>query len=550
MPSLLTYWHTLRYLKPVQIYGRIWFHVATSQFEIRPAPPLRRLQNHDWTSPARRRVSLVGPERFSFLNKTHDLSQCGWDDPAIEKLWRYNLHYFDDLNAQGAAEREKWHRVLLCRWVRENPPGRGTGWEPYPTSLRIVNWIKWALGGNTLPSECVESLAVQARWLSRHVEMHLLGNHLFANAKALIFAGEFFNGAEAETWIEKGLSILAHEVREQVLPDGGHFERSPMYHALVLEDLLDLINLATTSSETMNRHGREFLASWSETVNRMRVWLAAMCHPDREISFFNDAAIGIAPSPTELEAYALRLDLPSLAAPGNGVTHFPDSGYIRVQRGSMVALLDVAPVGPDYLPGHAHADTLSFELSLFGRRVLVNSGTSCYDVGPERLRQRGTSAHNTVAVGGRDSSEVWDGFRVARRARPFGLSIEHDASGVRIRCAHNGYARLRRKQIHWREWKLSDSELCVSDEIKGGFEEAVSRLYFYPGLETALSNSNLRNRERVGLAEGHSLKWSVEGAAPCLEATTYHSEFGVAQPNRCLHMRFIEPRCIVQLFWN
>ena len=97
----------------------------------------------------------------------------------------------------------------------------------------------------------------------------------------------------------------------------------------------------------------------------MRIWLAAMCHPDGEISFFNDAAIGIAPSPTELENYAERLGLPSIAAPGDGVVHFPESGYIRVQRGDMVALLDVAPVGPDYLPGHAHADTFSFELSLF-----------------------------------------------------------------------------------------------------------------------------------------------------------------------------------------
>ena len=81
-----------------------------------------------------------------------------------------------------------------------------------------------------------------------------------------------------------------------------------------------------------------------------------------------------------------------------------------------MALLDVAPVGPDYLPGHAHADTLSFELSLFGQRVLVNSGTSQYEAGPERSRQRGTAAHNTVIVDGHDSSEVWAGFRVARRA--------------------------------------------------------------------------------------------------------------------------------------
>jgi uncharacterized heparinase superfamily protein len=38
---------------------------------------------------------------------------------------------------------------------------------------------------------------------------------------------------------------LRSELPEQVLADGGNFERSPMYHAIFLEDVLDLINAAT-----------------------------------------------------------------------------------------------------------------------------------------------------------------------------------------------------------------------------------------------------------------------------------------------------------------
>ena len=301
MPGLLTYWHTLRHLKPTQLYGRIRFCLVKPRIDMRSAPPLRSTHRRAWVKPAARRVSLVGSEQFCFLNETHDLADRGWDDPALEKLWRYNLHYFDDLNAQDALARTEWQRALLLRWVRDNPPGTGTGWEPYPTSLRIVNWVKWALGGNVLPPECVESLAAQTRWLSQRLEIHLLGNHLFANAKAMVFAGVFFDGLEAEGWQEKGLCILEREVQEQVLPDGGHFERSPMYHALALEDVLDLINLAATFSETIPRRWCGLADSWVETIGRMRIWLAAMCHPDGEISFFNDAAIGIAPSPTELE---------------------------------------------------------------------------------------------------------------------------------------------------------------------------------------------------------------------------------------------------------
>jgi uncharacterized heparinase superfamily protein len=141
-------------------------------------------------------------------------------------LWRYHLHYFDDLNAHSAEEREQWQSQLLCRWVKDNPPGQGTGWEPYPTSLRMVNWMKWALAGHALPVECIESLAAQARWLARRLETHLLGNHLFSNAKAMIFAGIFFQGSEAEAWVSMGLRILEEQLGEQVLSDGGHFERT------------------------------------------------------------------------------------------------------------------------------------------------------------------------------------------------------------------------------------------------------------------------------------------------------------------------------------
>jgi len=116
--------------------------------------------------------------------------------------------------------------------------------------------------------------------------------------------------------------------------------------------------------------------------------------------------------------------------PGNH-SHLSDSGYIRIQSGDAVALLDVAPIGPDYLAGHGHADTLSFELSLFGQRCIVNPGVSRYGTGAERLRQRGTAAHSTVAVDGQNSSEVWGGFRVARRARPLGLRTGKTGETVR-----------------------------------------------------------------------------------------------------------------------
>ncbi|MEY5060918.1 MAG: hypothetical protein RIS45_839, partial [Planctomycetota bacterium] len=237
----LRFWHTVRHLKPVQVYGRARFRLSNPLPDLRP-PPARRALEAVWSMPARREPSMKSATLLSFLDEERDLAVHGWDDPSLAKLWRYHQHYFDDLTAFGAASRTAWHRALIARWIHECPPGVGTAWEPYPTSLRLVNWIKWICAGNAPVEGMLESMAVQVRHLSKRLEWHLLGNHLFVNAKALVIAGSFFEGAEAHAWRALGWRILRAEIFEQILQDGMQFERSPMYHALATEDMLDLLN--------------------------------------------------------------------------------------------------------------------------------------------------------------------------------------------------------------------------------------------------------------------------------------------------------------------
>ncbi len=139
------------------------------------------------------------------------------------------------------------------------------------------------------------------------------------------------------------------------------------------------------------------------------------------------------------ERLGLTVPLPSRA---DGVRAMKDTGFIRVDRGPMSAILDVGKVGPDHVPGHGHADTLTFEWSLADQRVVVDTGTSLYGESPERLRQRGTAAHNTVVVNDPDSSEVWKGFRVARRAYPRDVTVDVSSEPWRVSAAHDGYWRL------------------------------------------------------------------------------------------------------------
>lgn len=541
MTALSTYWHTLKYLKPVQLYGRVWFRLNRPTPDTRPAPKTRA-RIDGWRTPARRRASLAPPARFRFLNEAHDLDAIGWDSDAVAKLWTYNLHYFDDLNAVGCEARAAVHAALIRRWIGENPPGRGTGWEPYPTSLRIVNWIKWALCGAELPTDALDSLAVQGRWLAKRTEWHLLGNHLYANAKALVFIGAFFVGAEADAWSARGVRILAEQTPEQFLHDGGHFERSPMYHALALEDLLDILNLDRAFPSVLPQALVECL---HQTAERARRWLATMTHSDGEISFFNDATIGVAPPPRQIDAYALRLGFPPLSTPGDGLIHLGNSGYVRVQSGPMLAIVDVGAIGPDYLPGHAHADTLSFEQSLGDRRMLVNSGTSVYGVSAERLRQRGTAAHNTVCVAAQDSSEVWGGFRVARRAKPFDLRIEEAQGETIIACSHDGYRRLPGAPIHRRTWRVSAGKMQVSDEVVGGGFPCASYWRADAGV-TIAGDGPFCFRPM----DAPAMSLTGVGGAWSRAATTLHPEFGLSLPGNMIVCSFVGGASHALVAWD
>jgi uncharacterized heparinase superfamily protein len=524
------YFHTLRYLRLVQLWGRISFLLQRPKPDLRSAPAVRH-SLRAWQKVAARRASMLSATRFRFLNIEHEIRlPTDWNSSQLPKLWLYNLHYFDDLNAEGAASRVEWHRNLISRWIFENPPGRGNGWEPYPLSLRVINWIKWAHAGNELNQLARHSLAVQARFLAQRLERHLLGNHLFANSKALVFAGCYFEGDEADAWLRLGMGILNREIPEQILTDGGHFERSTMYHALAYEDMLDLVNLACANPDALSPW-QSTVASWREIIVKVGDWLHTMCHPDREIAFFNDAAIGIAPSPATLFSYAKRLGVSTADDPLD-IIHLSASGYIRVTLGQAVLLIDAAPIGPDYLPGHAHADTLSYELSLFGQRVVVNSGTSRYGLGREREWQRSTGAHSTVQIDGQDSSEVWASFRVARRAYPFDVSVRRDGDAIIIEAAHDGYYRLPGRVIHRRRWILQVNQLEVIDVIEGVFSEAVSRVFFHPNIQI----QKVGTGGKVYLLD-RTLQWETNAVDSAIEVTSWYPEFGISVPNSCLRIK-------------
>jgi len=472
---------------------------------------------------------MLGPARFRFLNLERDTSD-DWDPPNSEKLWVYNLHYFDDLNAHEADTRTQWHNQLLEKWVRKNTANADIGWEPYPTSLRIVNWIKWSLSGNGLSDQATRSLATQCRHLSTRIESHLLGNHLFANAKALLFAGLFFDGVESYRWREKGTSILMSEVDEQILPDGGHFERTPMYHLIILEDLLDCINIKQTFGEATDTVSTRFMRA----AEGMLKFLRDTLHSDGELPFFNDTAMAIAPSPSQIFAYAERLGISTGEAASNRIIEKRDFGLWVLNSDDERLIIDAGPIGPDYLPGHAHCDTLSYEMSVGDKRFVVNSGVYTYQ-GIERSWFRSTAAHNTVRIDGEEQHEIWAAFRVARRGYPTVVESNDSEGSLRFTAAHTGYKRLPGKPLHRRTVQYRENIWSVEDQVEGGGDHrAESYIHLHPDV-AILERSE--TTIRCGIGDSVMVIRSNNDDKIEIEEGEYSDEFGRKTKNDVLVIR-------------
>jgi uncharacterized heparinase superfamily protein len=533
--KIIRLFNTVKYLKFKQIYWRIIYLLPRLITQQKKCPNPQIYKEIDFFIP--RDGITVDYQLFRFLSEINNIVEIGWDNPSISKLWRYNLHYFEYLLQDNSDERYLASQIqIIDNWIDNNHFGKGTGWEPYPTSLRIINWTKWHWKTNLLSERGKISLWNQVRHLESRPEYHLLGNHLFINAKALFYACAFFKLNEETRIYKTAISIINEEINEQFLEDGAHFELSPMYHSLAMEDLLDLISI---SDQLPSNFPKEVII---EKFEKGMLWLQTMIYNNEELAHFNDCANGIAPKFSQLVNYAYELGIlgPNLDVPK--FIYHKSSGFFVFKDNDFHLITDFGKVGPDYLPGHAHADTLSFELSIKGHRVVVNSGTSVYGSTKERIRQRGTSAHSTVQIDNQDSSEVWSGFRVAKRAAPFDINVNYSMDGLMsFSGSHDGYKRNLGSPIHNREFIYSNSSWKINDQISGSGNQVVSRYFIHPDIEiTKAEQEFLLSKDGEPIVK--LIIESPHDAVIC--GSTYHDKFGSSMKNKCIQITGKSPQNI------
>jgi hypothetical protein len=509
---LVRIFHTLRYLKPVQLYYRVYFvlvrkHVV-SFFKKKldePVPfSVAGLHFRDFD------VHHQAPSgnKFMFLNLEKDFgSKVDWNYAAYGKLWNYKLNYFDFINDKAV---DKAHALVLIADYCKELKTVTHGLEPYPISLRGMNWIRFFVRHKISDSLFDRALYLQFRMLYFTVEYHLLGNHLLENGFALLFAAYYFRD---EKFYRKASRILKHELREQFLSDGAHFERSPMYHCILLHRILDAYNLLSNNQWKQD----ELQDTLRQKAARMAGWLKQVQFNNGDLPQVNDT-VEYEAEPSELFRYAGVLGIePEITALG-------ESGYRMIRTPRFELFIDVGNIGPDYIPGHAHSDTFNFILYINGTPQLVETGTSTYLPGPRRHLERITSSHNTVTVAKREQSDVWSTFRVGRRAKIRSVKEEEN----KVVSSHDGYDAI--GALHERSWAWTNDSIMIVDKVTGN-KNATAYIHFSPAVQPVFSAPRKISTDLFCIE-------LPDDSAPSIEEYQMAAGFNKLQNSTCLSVPF------------
>lgn len=404
-----------------------------------------------------------------------------WRMQGPSPLWRYHLQYHEHLADAAWLARRDGDAAIATRvmselraWSEAWNGGGAPTWDGYPVAVRLVSWLRiLAWSGPMLEDRdrrfIERGIATHTAHLSRSLEWHIDGNHLLRDTWALALGAAVLEGAWAERLQRESVALFETTLAEQVLPDGWHEERTPMYHARALRDALEVLLCLDAAGTPLSQ----------VAIGRIDAMLEAlpwMQRPDGTLWHLNDTA-------DDHGVDLVRLLTLRHAPVPDGVRHFNSAHTVVVVDSCGDRLrLDLGAPAPAHQPGHAHAGALGFECDIAGVPFIEDGGCSGYDGDPWRGYLRGTSAHSTLTVDGRDQSELWATFRMGARASVTGQQATGGArdftASARVRPYHA------RGVEHRREFARQGRTVTVIDVVTGAVGRRVEGfVHFSPEWE-------------------------------------------------------------------
>jgi uncharacterized heparinase superfamily protein len=460
--------------------------------------------------PQQGQLLLAGEFRFAgeSIRDPRPLSRPVGASPG----WRDGLDRFDWLNnlrAAGAPGAQALAIELTRRWIAENPRYREATWRGDLLAARLRNLLLNAFyltGGTPDPAfraMLMGSLYRQAAHLARALPDGLYGAALLEAIVALMLAGLML--PRGERLLVLGRRLFARELSSQLLPDGGHVERSPR---LMLELLLRLIDLRDVFAAAR----RPLPDSLQLTIESLASVVLMLCHENGQLAGFNDTAER---DPRTVEA-AMRRAGGRLRA----LNQLPVSGFQRMECGRTTALVDCGAPPRHGLDGHAHAGTLSFELSHDGDRMIVNCGAHPWSK-EWQLVQRTSAAHSTLIVDNVNSSMLLPARKaIGGGVRMGGIALKPDIVTSRreetngqiwLDLSHNGYEEgfglIHRRRLYL---SANGEDFMGEDQLvgKGGNSFAL-RFHLHPSVQASITQNG--QAALLKLPKGSFWRMRVQG---------------------------------------
>jgi hypothetical protein len=468
------------------------------------------------------RTGVEAPLSFGKLLDYRDPRRVG----DCKYLWEPNRHLHVVTFAQAwTLTRDPRHAAALRShvesWIEACPFPFGPNWSSaLEAGLRLINWsIAWQLlGGASSPVfEGADGRAFRDKWLASvyqhaefvngHYSLHSsANNHLVGEAAGVYLAALTWpHWNRSDAWHEAARTILEREALLQNAPDGVNLEQSTSY----LQWTFDLLLLPWLAARA---NGEDFPAAYGGRLESMLEFLASVMDAGGHVPMIGDADDGyvvrLDPSKAfcrfrsllatgavlfgrpDFKAKAGELDdktrwllgpaavcaWEALGEPRDLPVRraFPDGGYYILGADfetprEIRIVADAGPLGYREIAAHGHADALSFTLSVGGEEFLVDPGTYAYHTQPEwRAYFRGTAAHNTVRVDGRDQSEPGGNFMWLRKARAQASAWSSTPDRDFLEASHDGYMALDDPVLHRRRLVLDKGSrrLVVEDYLE------------------------------------------------------------------------------------
>jgi hypothetical protein len=507
--------NTILYLRPIQVYYRLYYFLRNRLIGKKvKKKTLTNFNSIVWKNGFSYENSYLDKDdSFTFLNFSHSFSdKIDWNYNQFGKLWTFNLNYFDYLNQENIS---KETGIKLIKDYVKNDPLLIDGKEPYPISLRGINWVKF-LSKNQV-KEAVINFTLYNHYyiLLENIEYHLLGNHLLENAFSLLFGAFYFKD---EKLYNKAKNILTTELNEQILEDGSHFELSPMYHKIMLFRVLDCIQLIKLNSWKND----DLLNLLEESGSKMLSWLENVTFNNGDIPMVNDCAFQIAPSTKDLLNYGISLGI------NKKDIKLSDSGYRMFKNNKYELFMDMGEVGASYQPGHVHSDTFNFILYVNNQPFIVDTGTSTYEKNERRQLERSTSSHNTITIGDYEQTQIWGGFRVAKRAK----IVSMKESSNLFSSSHNGYKNI--GVIHNRKFTTNKDSINIIDDLnKQEVYEKIAHFHFHPSIK------NIIIKDSRVYFKNSNIEISFKGKSISIEKKNYKYAHGFNKTENAIKLKVV-----------